>query len=149
MGVTVKRSVVCLFVFVLLSAALLASSNSDDFPLKIKIIRAETLPLQAGSSTVAEGCNQGDYSASCMHSSDRYVQNMMVVESEDGKTFTIACTVESRWSNCIPLPVGESFRARIEKNGLSVLYLGSNGRQRMQQYRLLPNAPKTEPAATK
>ncbi len=135
---TVKRSVVCLISLLLLPAGLIASSNSsDDNSVMIKVLQADTLPLQPGS-TVVEGCNQADYSASCLHSSDQFVQNKMVVQSEDGRTFTITCTIESRWSNCIPLPVGESFRARIEQDGLSVVYLGPKGKPRTQKYTVLP-----------
>ncbi len=82
-----------------------------------------------------------------MHSAAQFVQNKMVVESEDGRKFTIACTIESKWSNCIPLPVGESFRARVEKDGLSVVYLGSKGQPRAQKYRVSPEAAFDAPAA--
>ena len=111
-----KRTVVCLISFLLLPFALTASVRfryRSTIHVMIKVLQAETVPLQIDSSTVTAGCGQADYSASCMHASDQFVQNVMVVQSEDGRKFTIACTIESRWSNCIPLPVGESFRARI------------------------------------
>lgn len=137
---TVKRSVVCLLSLLLLPAGLIAGTHSsdDNNSIMIKVLQSETVPLQPSSTTVVEGCNQADYSASCMHSSDQFVQNKMVVQSEDGRTFTIACTIESKWSNCIPLPVGESFRARVERDGLSVVYLGSKGKPRVQEYKVLP-----------
>ncbi len=150
---TVKRIAVGLIFFLslLLPAALLANSqSSDDVSLLVTVLRSETVPLRPGSAMVEEGCNGADYSASCRHASDQYVQNMMVVQSEDGKKFTIACTIESKWSNCIPLPVGESFRARIEKDDLSVAYMGPNGRPRKQKYRVLPEGSFDAPdAATK
>ena len=83
-----------------------------------------------------------------MHSADQFVQNMMVVQTEDGRKFTIACTIESKWSNCIPLPEGESFRARVEKNDLSVAYIGSKGRPRKQEYRVLPEGAFNAPPPT-
>jgi hypothetical protein len=61
----------------------------------------------------------------------------MVVQSEGGKIFSIACTIESKWSNCVPLEVGESYRARIEKNGLTILYVDSKGQPRKQRYEVL------------
>ena len=136
-----KRSVVCFLFFLLLPVALLASSASvpaDDGLLMIKVLRSDTRPLQSGSAMISEGCSGVDYSPTCMHASDQFVQNMMVVQSEDGKTFTITCTIESKWSNCVPLPVGESFRARVQKNGLTVAYIGSKGRPRKQEYKVLP-----------
>lgn len=75
-----------------------------------------------------------DYSASCNHSSDQFVRNEMLVTDADGRKFTIACTVESKWSNCVALPVGESFQMRVEKNGLSVFYIGAKGRPHKQHY---------------
>jgi 5-enolpyruvylshikimate-3-phosphate synthase len=147
----VKRSVILLLFFFLLPAALLATSNStsDGNLIMIKVLQSDTVPLRPGSAMVEEGCNQADYSASCRHSSDQYVQNVMVVQSEDGRKFSIACTIESRWSNCIPLPVGDSFRARIEKNDLQVVYLGSNGRPRKQRYRVVPDASLAAPTASR
>ncbi len=137
-----KRSVLCVLLFLLLPAALLAAStpNSDSDVVMIKVLRSDTRPLVVGSDMVEQGCNGADYSASCRHAADQFVQNMMVVETQDGKKFTIACTIENKWSNCIPLPVGESFRARIGKNDLSVAYIGSNGRPRKQKFRVLPDA---------
>lgn len=142
-----KQSVVCLLFFLFLPAALLANTQSDEPTVMITVLRSDTRPLVVGSPMVEEGCNGADYSASCRHASDQYVQNMMVVQSEDGKKFTIACTIESKWSNCIPLPVGESFRARIEKNDLSVAYMGPNGRPRKQKYRVLPEGSFDAPTA--
>lgn len=141
MDVTMKRSLVCL-ILVFLPAALIATTHSPDenSSIMIKVLRAKTGPLQTSSSTVYEGCGQADYSPSCMHAAEHFVQNMMVVQSEDGKKFTIACTIENKWSNCIPLPVGEAFRAQVGKDGLSVFYLGSKGQLRKQHYRVSPEA---------
>jgi hypothetical protein len=136
------RSSVCLFLL-LLPAAAVASTTPDSFPITIKVTQSETVPLQ-GESTYTEGCNLTDYSAACGHSSDQFVRNVMIVKDNDGKVFTITCTVESRWSNCVPLPVGDSFRARIEKNGLSVFYVGSNGHPHKQHYDVLPDEHKAD-----
>ncbi len=152
MGVTVKRSVVCLLFFLLPTALVAANStvNSDQDLVTITVLRSDTRPLVLGSEMVEQGCSGADYSASCRHSADQFVQNMMVVETQDGKKFTIACTIDSRWSNCVPLPVGESFRARIEKNDLSIAYIGSKGRAHKQRYRVLPDAAfDAVPASTK
>lgn len=135
-GVTLIRSV-CLLSVLLLPAAILADSKPADYPVTIKIISSQTLPAQAASS-YAQGCNPVDYSAECMHSGGEFVQNRMLVTSSDGREFTIACIIESRWSNCIPLPVGESFHARIEKNGLTVIYPGPKG-PRKQHYDVVAN----------
>jgi hypothetical protein len=137
-GVTLLRLVACLLCFLFAPVASLANSNAADYPLMIKVIRSQTLALQP-DSTYVQGCNPVDYSAECMHSSNQFVQNRIVVTINDGKRFTIACTIESRWSNCIPLPEGESFRARIEKNGLSVIYQGPRG-PRKQHYDIVPDA---------
>lgn len=141
MGAPVKRNVVCFLFFLLLPAALLANTDasSDDATVMVTVLRSDTRPLVSGSAMLEQGCNGADYSASCRHAADQFVQNMMVVQTEGGKKFTIACTIESKWSNCIPLPVGDSFRARIEKNGISVAYMGPKG-PRKQKFRVLPEA---------
>lgn len=138
---------VCLCLL-LLPVISVASTISESFPITIKVIQSQTVPLQSGQS-YEEGCNLTDYSAACGHSSDQFVRNEMIVKDNDGQVFVIACTMESRWSNCAPLPVGDSFRARIEKNGLSVFYVGSNGHPHKQHYDVLPNEHKADFAATK
>lgn len=143
-GATLLRLAACLLSCLFISPALLATSTAAEYPVTIKVIRSETRAVQTGS-TYVQGCNPVDYSAECMHSSNQFVQNRIVVSSNDGKRFTIACTIESRWSNCIPLPEGEVFRARIEKNGLSVIYQGPKG-PRKQHYDIVPDA---ESAATR
>ncbi len=139
------RFVAYLLSFLFVPVALLANSNAADYPLMIKVIRSQTLPSKPGS-TYTQGCNPVDYSAECMHSSNQFVQNKIVVTSNDGKRFTIACTIESRWSNCIPLPEGESFRARIEKKGLSVIYQGPKG-PRKQHYDIVPDGQGSDESA--
>jgi hypothetical protein len=115
----------------------------------IKVLQAQTVPLKADSNTVVQGCNGADYSASCNHAGDQSVQNMMVVQTEDGRKFTIACTIENRWSRCIPLPEGESFRARIGKNGITVAYIDSKGQPRKHEYTVLPEGAFAASATTK
>lgn len=141
------RIPVCLF-FLLLPVVSVASTSSDASPITIKVVQSQTVPLQTGQS-YEEGCNLTDYSAACGHSSDQFVRNEMIVKDNDGNVFMIACTIESRWSNCVPLPVGDSFRARIERNGLSVFYIGPNGHPHKQHYDVLSDEHKADFASAK
>jgi len=61
----------------------------------------------------------------------------MVVQGPDGKSLEIACTVLNRWSNCISLPVNQSFQARMRKHGLEIQYLDHHGKMRKQVYEIL------------
>jgi hypothetical protein len=65
------------------------------------------------------------------------VENTMVVQEPDGKSLEIACTVYNRWSNCINLPVNQSFQARMGKHGLEIRYLDQHGKMRKQVYEIL------------
>jgi hypothetical protein len=51
--------------------------------------------------------------------------------------FHIRCTIESKYSRCIPLPKGESFDAKKEKHGIAVYYVDDKGKSRKQLYTLV------------
>jgi len=71
----------------------------------------------------------------------------MLVQDSDGKSFSIACTVDSRWSKCEPLPVGQTFDARRDKRGITVLYRDAKGKERRQLYQVVAAVPATQPDA--
>jgi len=71
----------------------------------------------------------------------------MLVQDRDGKSFTISCEVDSRWSKCVLLPVGETFAAREEKRGITVLYHDSKGKERKQLYQMVADAPASQSGA--
>jgi len=74
----------------------------------------------------------------------------MKVRDSDGHAFTIACSVDSRWSKCGPLSVGESYEARRGKHGITVWVPNSNGKEATRLYRLAgedATTPAQAPAA--
>jgi hypothetical protein len=60
--------------------------------------------------------------------------NTLVVQEDDGTTFRVACTVDAKFSRCVPLPTGESFDARREKHGITLYYVDDRGKARSQLY---------------
>jgi hypothetical protein len=88
------------------------------------------------------------FSAYCNESKNPSGQNIMLARGDDGKSFVIQCIVDSRWSKCAPLPEGETFEARKDKHGITVLYRTAKGKETKQLYLLvaagaapLPEAP--------
>ena len=129
----------------LLNAAL-AFAVSSAYPLQIKVLSAEFHALETGTP-VPKDCDLQNFSAYCNESRNPTVQNVMVVQDSNGKSFTIECTVDSRWSKCAPLRVGETFDARKEKRGITVLYRDPKGKEKKQFYELLASAPATPASA--
>jgi hypothetical protein len=121
-------------------AGVFAEASSDAYPLQIKVLSSEYLPLDSGTP-VPKDCDMQNFSAYCNESRNPTVQNVMRVQAVDGETFTIACTVDSRWSKCEALPVGETFEARKDKHGLTVLYRNAKGKEKKQLYQLMAAAP--------
>jgi hypothetical protein len=56
--------------------------------------------------------------------------------------------VESRWSNCISLPVGETFGAQKEKHGFTIWYQNSKGKEVKQTYTVIAAASNKVPVAS-
>jgi hypothetical protein len=119
----------------LLSAAL-AAAATQAYPLRIRILSAETHPLNA-EPQVPKDCDLQNFSAYCNESRNPSAQSVMLVQDGEGKSFRIACTTDSRWSKCSPLPVGETFEARTEKRGLAVLYRNAKGKETRQVYQMM------------
>jgi hypothetical protein len=71
----------------------------------------------------------------------------LLVQEDNEPPFRISCTIESRYSRCIPLPKGESFDARKEKHGMTVYYVDEKGKERRQLYALVDAGGKAVPAA--
>lgn len=70
----------------------------------------------------------------------------MRVQGSDGKTYNISCVVDSRWSGCTLLPEGQTFDAKKSKQGITVLYRDSKGKDKKQLYQMAATAPPLKPA---
>jgi hypothetical protein len=116
--------------------ATFAESASQAYPVRIKVISAETRALNA-EAQVPKDCDLQNFSAYCNESRSPSAQNIMLVQDSEGKSFRIACTIDSRWSKCSPLPVGETFEARNEKHGFTVLYRNAKGKEAKQLYQVV------------
>jgi hypothetical protein len=137
----------------LLNAMFANSTFADDvssqaYPLRIKVLSAETHALNEGTQ-VPKDCGLTDFSAYCNESRNPTAQSIMLVQDAKGKSYRIICTTDSRWSKCEPLPVGETFEARQEKHGFTILYRSAKGKERKQFYRLIAevSAPQSGAAA--
>lgn len=125
------------FFLVTLLLAATASARSKDWPLHVKVLRAESHRFQ-GPPLVPRDCEWRDLSAYCYSSSpETYVEHTLVVQEPDGKSLEIACTVFNRWSRCTSLPVSRSFQARMTKHGLEIRYFDQHGKMRKQVYEIL------------
>ncbi len=146
-----RKSFVGLFTLLpalVLLHAMFAEATSRAYPLQIKVLSSEFHSL--GSPTpVPKNCDLQNFDAYCNESRNPTVQNVMVVQGTDGKSFTIACTVDSRWSRCAPLPVGETFDARKDKHGVTVLFRNAKGKETKQVYQVLASdaAPQSDLSA--
>jgi hypothetical protein len=135
---------------ILLSSVVWAyAASKSDYPLSLKVLSAKTdsVPVNAENNDVPTDCNPMDYSAYCHSSRKNVVRNTMLVQDGSGRSFTISCMVESRWSNCISLPVGETFGAEKETHGFTVWYQNSKGKEVKQSYALVSVVDKASVAA--
>jgi hypothetical protein len=120
--------------------------STGDFPLRLKVL-SSTYETINGGSQVPIDCDLSNYSAYCNESRNAVGSNVMVVQDESGNTLTISCVQDSRWSNCVPIPVGATFAAREDKQGILVMFLNDKGKGRKQLYQLVAASPATASAS--
>ena len=128
-----------------LSTANAASSKPAEYDLLVKVTKSETAPIAIDNPN-AGACDQASYSAYCRHAAVEFVQTRMLVESGD-KVFNISCVARDRWSNCVPLEVGDVVKGHLDKKGLSLFYTGSDGKPRKQLYQVLYSGVTLHPSA--
>ena len=115
--------------------------------MRIKVLDAETQSVVLDGSEVPKNCDSINFDAYCHNSKSTQVTNTLLVQEENGQPFRVACTIESKWSRCVPLPKGESFDAKKEKHGITVYYVDSAGKVRSQLYTVVAGAAKAVPPA--
>jgi len=124
-----------------------ANDASPAFPLRLKVISSRFQGLNGGTP-VPKDCDLQNFSAYCNESKDPTGQNILQLQDASGTSYTVICTVDSRWSKCSALPVGETFQARKEKHGLTILYQDSNGKDKKQFYQLISAMQASASAST-
>jgi len=118
--------------------------------LRITVLDSETHSVVIDDSGVPKNCDQVNFDAYCHNSKTTQVTNTLLVQEGKQPPFRIRCTVDARWSRCVPLPKGESFDARREKRGLLVYYEDDKGKARSQLYTLVAGSipPAAGPASS-
>lgn len=143
-----KRYTTVLLVVLLIGAIWANGASKSDQFVTVKVISSNTgyAPLNSDNNGAPKDCNLMDFSAYCNHSRSAIVRHTMVVQDTDGKSSTVACTVDTIWSKCVALPAGVTFRAQWAKHGIVVWYPTAKGREVKQFYALVPegDAPSGE-----
>jgi len=114
--------------------AIFANAVSKSGTIRIKVLDSETHSVTLDSSDVPRNCDQVNYDAYCLNSKTAQVTNILLVQEDNGPPFHVTCSIDSKWSRCLPLPKGESFDARRVKRGLVVYYVDDKGKVRSQLY---------------
>jgi PEGA domain-containing protein len=134
----------------LLLAAVLASAASEKDTVRITVLDSVTRAAAGdNNNSVPQNCEQLTFDAYCRSTSNVPLISTLLVQEDNEPPFRISCTIESRYSRCIPLRKGESFDARREKRGLAVYYVDDKGKSRKQLYTLVDmNGKAGAPVAT-
>jgi hypothetical protein len=128
-----STSKIALAIAVLLLAAS-ASAATRSSEIRIKILDSDTHSVSLGGNGVPVNCDNVNFDAYCNHSKDAIVTNTLLVQEDNGRTYHIVCTIETRYSRCVPLPKGGSYDARRDKKGVTVYYVDDRGKVRSQLY---------------
>ena len=133
---------------VMFAHALFADDVASQHQLRLTVLSADSHALNSGTP-VPKDCDLQNFSAYCNESKNPTGQSVIVVRDADGRSYTIACTVDSHWSKCGSLAVGETYEARKDKHGITVFYRDAKGKERKQLYQLVASvsAPQSGAAA--
>ncbi len=131
-----------------LLVAMFANAASRKITLEIKILDSQTRSVSLAENGVPRNCDQVTFDAYCRSTRDGQLVHTLLVQDGDHPPFRIACTQESKFSKCTPLPRGETFEAKRDKHGITVYYIDDKGRARSQLYTLVDSAGKAAPPAT-
>jgi len=145
-----KRHAIAVLQAGLLVLSLPTNAAVKSSTIQIKVLDSETRSVSTGDNGVPKNCDPTNYDAYCHSSKTAEVINTLLVQEGNELPFRISCTIESKWSRCIPLPKGESFEARKEKRGITVYYVDDVGKVRKQLYTYVTEKDKanlTQPAA--
>lgn len=126
------RKTVAVLAVLLLAAYANTTSHTD--AIHIKVLDSETRAVNVAGSDVPRNCDQVNFDAYCNNSRATTVTNILLVQEDDGHPFRVACTIDSRFSRCVPLPKGETFEAKKAKRGITVYYIDDKGKARSQLY---------------
>jgi hypothetical protein len=124
-----------------------AATKPQTTTIKVLSSDTETIPLTSDNNGAPKDCNIMDFSAYCHHSRNAIVRYKMAVEDATGKTFSIACTVDTMFSKCASLPVGTTTSAQWTKRGLVVWYPNQKGREVNQLYKVASASEKDSAAS--
>jgi len=132
----------------LLLMSLFANAASRNNVIRIKILDSATRSVTLDDSGVPKNCDAVNFDAYCHNSKIVQLTNTLLVQEDNKTPFQIACTVDTKWSRCVPLPKGESYEARQEKRGVTVYYVDDQGKARSQLYTMVAAEKNTSPPAT-
>ncbi len=127
--------IAALSALVLLAASFANASKNGT--IRIKVLDSETRSVSLGGNDVPKNCDQINFDAYCNNSKSAILTNTLLVQEDNKPPFRIACTIDTKFSRCTPLPKGESFDATKDKHGITVYYQDDNGKARKQLYTLV------------
>jgi PEGA domain len=132
----------------LLLVAISASASSLKNTVRITVLDSVTRALTSDDNNgVPQNCAQLTFDAYCRSTTNVPLVSTLLVQEGNQPPFRISCTIESRYSRCIPLPKGETFDARPAKHGFIVFYVDDKGKERKQLYTLVASDNTVKPAA--
>jgi hypothetical protein len=126
----------------LLLAAVLANAASPKDTVRITVLDSVTQASTADNNGVPQNCEQLTFDAYCRSTSNVPLVSTLLVREDNEPPFRIRCTIESKYSRCMPLPKGETFDAKKEKHGMTVYYVDDKGKARKQLYTLVASDAK-------
>ena len=131
----------------LMLVALSAEAAVHNAVIRIAVLDSETSTVVVDNSGVPRNCDAVNFDAYCHNTRTTQVTNTLLVQEGSQPPFRVACTVDSKWSRCAPLPKGETFDAKRAKHGLQVYFADDHGKLRQQLYTYLDGEPLNPAAA--
>jgi len=107
-------------------------SGSTDTTMTASTYGNTTYGTATSTPNLRMNCNSSDTTIRWTH-----VLNAMLVEASDGNAYIIACDRAWRWSKCVPLRAGDTFRARQSDKGFVVQFFNGKSKEQEATYSIL------------
>jgi hypothetical protein len=129
----------------LLLAAIFANAAPSKDTVRITVLDSVTRSSTPDNNGVPQNCEQLTFDAYCRSTTNVPLISTLLVQEDKQPPFRISCTIDSKYSRCVPLAKGESFDAIRQKHGLQVYYVDDKGKARKQLYALVDTNGKAGP----
>ena len=122
------------------------AKTAPEYNLTLNVIQTKQVPFTHGAhSSSNTDCQMIGNEMSCNTTDTSFqgfqgVANVMMATASNGNSYMFECDAQWRWSHCVALYSGQSYRARLDGGRLAIEYVDSKGKTKEGKYNIIQMA---------